>query len=59
MTQSEMFERSFARPRNFFELSPQRQWEIDKDLGILDWEGKDLTKEEKIRFEKHYAARKN
>lgn len=27
------------RPPNYWDLSPQEQWEIDKDLGILDWEG--------------------
>lgn len=54
MTESEMFEKSFERPKNYFELSTERQWEIDKELGILDWKGTDLTKEEKERFKKHY-----
>lgn len=54
MTQREMFERSFMRPRNFFKLSPKEQWAIDKELGILDWEGKDLTEEDKKRFGDHY-----
>ncbi len=54
MTEQEMFEKSFDRPRNFFKLSPERQWEIDKGLGILDWEGNNLTKEEIKRFKEYY-----
>lgn len=27
------------RPENFKELDPQTQWDIDKALGILDWDG--------------------
>lgn len=49
-----MFEQSFKRPQNYFKLSVQRQWEIDADLGILDWVGLGLTKEDKERFKKHY-----
>lgn len=49
-----MFEKSFLRPKNYFKLSPQRQWEIDNELGILDWIGDDLTEEEKKRFQEHY-----
>lgn len=30
---------SKMRPANFFELSGKEQWEIDKKLGILDYEG--------------------
>ena len=30
---------SLKRPNNYEQLSPQRQWEIDKELGILDWDG--------------------
>lgn len=54
MTEREMFEASFQRPRNYFELDPRVQWQIDKQLGILDWEGRDLTEEDKKRFEEHY-----
>ena len=54
MSEKEMFEKSFQRPRNFFKLSGERQWEIDENLGILDWEGGHLTKEENERFQKHY-----
>jgi hypothetical protein len=27
------------RPANFYQLSGEEQWEIDKQLGILDWDG--------------------
>jgi hypothetical protein len=54
MTEHEMFEKSFERPSNFFWLSPARQWEIDKELGILDWDGDDLTQEELTRYRAHY-----
>ena len=53
-----MFEKSFQRPSNFFKLSEERQWEIDKELGILDWVGGNLTEEEKIRFKNHYKKTK-
>lgn len=49
-----MFEKSFQRPSNYFKLSPERQWEIDSDLGILDWLGEDLTEEDEKRFQEHY-----
>ncbi len=55
MTEREMFDRSFQRPRNFFHLSSGEQWTIDKALGILDWEGKDLSKEDVKRFKDHYG----
>jgi len=58
MNEREMFEMSFQRPTNYFKLTPERQWEIDKDLGILDWEGNDLTEEDKERFRKHYGIDK-
>jgi hypothetical protein len=38
--QSEMVKRVQYRPANFQELSPDQQWEWDKALGILDYEGK-------------------
>lgn len=49
-----MFELSFQRPSNYFKLSEDRQWEIDKDLGILDWSGDGLSDEEMKRFKDHY-----
>ena len=59
MTEKEMFEKSFQRPTNYFKLSPERQWEIDASLGILDWIGNDLTEEEKERFKNHYKNKKS
>ena len=54
MTEAEMFEASFQRPKNYFKLSAQAQWDIDKELGILDWEGGNLTPEQTARFRAHY-----
>ena len=54
MTEREMFEASFQRPRDYFKLSGRQQWDIDSSLGILDWEGRGLTKEDKDRFNAHY-----
>lgn len=50
MTEREMFEASFGRPNNYFQLSAETQWDIDKNLGILDWNGDDLLKEDVARF---------
>jgi hypothetical protein len=54
MTEREMFEKSFQRPKNYFKLSARRQWEIDESLGILDWNGDGLSKEDIKRFQAHY-----
>lgn len=54
MNEREKFEQSFQRPKNFYSLPPREQWAIDKQLGILDWEGSDLTEEDKRRFREHY-----
>lgn len=56
MSEIEMFEKSFQRPSNYFKLSGERQWEIDKNLEILDWMGDGLSKEDKKRFDKHYDS---
>lgn len=55
MTEREMFEASFKRPANFFKLSERQQWDIDANLGILDWRGEGLSKEDEERFRKHYS----
>lgn len=55
MTECEMFEKSFQRPRNYFKLSEAHQWEIDSRLGILDWRGEGLSKEDLKRFKEHYS----
>lgn len=57
MSEREMFEKSFQRPKNYFDLSPQRQWEIDENLGILDWMGSDLTEEDMKRFRAYYGLK--
>lgn len=56
MTDREMFEASFKRPREYFTLSVHQQWEIDRELGILDWKGTGLTPEDKKRYVEHYYA---
>jgi len=53
-TEREMFETSFRRPSNYFKLSGEQQWAIDKELGILDWTGDDLSEEDIKRFWAHY-----
>lgn len=57
MTEREMFEKSFQRPSNFFQLSDEKQWEIDAGLGILDWVGEGLSQEDMNRFRAHYSKR--
>lgn len=54
MTQREMFEQSFKRPSDYFKLSERQQWDIDANLGILDWDGSDLSEEDIKRFKDHY-----
>lgn len=50
----DLFELSFGRPRNYLNLSPQQQWDIDKSLGILDWDGEGLTEEDHARIKAYY-----
>lgn len=57
MTENEMFEMSFQRPHNFFQLSDEKQWEIDASLGILDWVGEGLSQEDMNRFRAHYRIK--
>jgi hypothetical protein len=54
MTERQMFEKSFERPRNYFYLSTDEMWRIDNKLDILDWRGEGLSKEDKKRFQEHY-----
>ena len=54
LTEREMFEKSFERPKNFFKLSNVDKWDIDKSLGILDWKGENLSEEDINRFRNHY-----
>jgi NTP pyrophosphatase (non-canonical NTP hydrolase) len=54
LTDVQLFERSFYRPKNFFMLSASLQWAIDKKLGLLDWNANNLTDEDRARYEAHY-----
>lgn len=54
MTEAEMFERSFQRPRDYFLRDASEQWEIDRALGILDWVGDKLTEAEIQRCADYY-----
>ena len=54
MNEREMFEKSFERPKNYFKLSEEQQWDIDNELGILDWLGTGLSDDDKKRFKEHY-----
>jgi hypothetical protein len=58
LSEREMFEKSFERPKNFFNLSEKEQWTIDNSLGILDWEGNDLNVEDLKKFKDHYKKEK-
>ena len=46
LTQEEMAQAALQRPTNFSDLSAKEQWDIDKQLGILDWEGGPPSREE-------------
>ncbi len=35
----EMARKALLRPNDYDKLSGEDQWEIDKQLGILDWDG--------------------
>lgn len=54
LNQQEMFEASFKRPKNFFALTSQEQWDIDRELGILDMIEISLNCNQKERFNDHY-----
>jgi hypothetical protein len=30
---------ALQRPRDFAQLSREKQWDVDQELGILDWDG--------------------
>jgi hypothetical protein len=31
--------RALCRPSNYEQLKPVQQWEVDRELGLLDWDG--------------------
>lgn len=37
--QGELFAQALKRPKNYDSLDSYQQWQIDRDLGILDWDG--------------------
>lgn len=39
MRDGELFEQAMKRPKNFHNLSEEEHWRIDRQLGILDWNG--------------------
>lgn len=41
-TEFEMCMAALQRPDSYGSLPASRQWEIDKSLGILDWDGIDI-----------------
>lgn len=53
------FELLLQRPSNYFTLSPERQWEIDRGLGALDaWcEKCYITDEMKQRWFDHFGVK--
>lgn len=57
MTEREMFEKSFQRPKNYFQLSGREQWRIDEELGILDWSGEGLSQEDLNRFDEYFTLK--
>lgn len=49
----EMFRAALRRPKNYFDLSAEQQWAIDKELGILDWEGPRTREEMALMSQRH------
>lgn len=39
MTKGELFEQALRRPPGYSKLPERKRFEIDKELGILDWDG--------------------
>ena len=54
MTQKEMYQVSFQRPTNYLKLTPKEQWDIDKELGILDWTGEGMDEADTEIYLAHY-----
>ena len=51
----EMYKKAFLRPKNFLNLTPEEQWKIDDNLGILDWDGSKMTDEERSKLYAHFG----
>lgn len=53
MRKLSMLELAVGRSSNYYSKSPEGQWEEDKELGILDWDGSVewLTAHGKLKFD--------
>ena len=49
-----MYQVSFQRPTNYFKLTSKEQWDIDKELGILDWTGEGMDEADTEIYLAHY-----
>lgn len=56
MTQEEMFEKCFERPKNFYKLSYREQQKIDAKLGILAFDVVHLSLERQRRFTAYFEC---
>ncbi len=44
----DMVAKALRRPRNFLKLSSREQWDIDKRLDLLDWDGPETDEDRKM-----------
>lgn len=58
MTETDMVNQAFKRPRNYFDLDEREQWRIDKELGILDWDGPKTKEDEDSLMEYFFPKKK-
>jgi len=61
MEKENLFEQAMKRPSNYHQLEPSIQWKIDKELGILDWDGTCIHNEKTVCEEctkKYYRKHK-
>lgn len=56
MTHDECFRNALQRPVDYHRLSHDEQWNVDRQLGILDWPGP-MTDEEWNRLRQHHGLR--
>lgn len=52
----EMFEAALNRPLDYHRMDPESQWDTDKSLGILDFEGC-KTEEEYRRYNERFGTK--
>ncbi len=53
------FLQALKRPQNFVKLHPEVQWDIDKSLGILDWDGTELNKAHEYILNQYFKKGKS